>query len=485
MGVATSDTRDRLPIAEAGGMRTAVAAAAISSAMAGLIHVAAARNHEGDTVLLWMFVLCAAAQLVWGGVVATRPTRRVLLAGVVLNGGAVIVWALTRTVGIPAIDALSEVEAVGRQDLGAAMFAAVSVASALLVLLRPSGSRVLTLPWVAALGTFALVAALPSLSAAHVHEHGHGHHGHDELAAGAHGDHEHGDEEAAGEHDHEDSTGHDHESGDSTDGHDHGDGDSEHHDGGSTDGHAHEGELVGAGGHEHSGTDGSHGTDGTGGHDHPTDPGTPDDGHGHPTDPTDPGTPDDGHGHPTDPVDPEEPIISLDDPRLTPDQFAAALELIVGTTSAMRGYLTEEDIVAAGYVSIGDGGQPGTYTHFVNWSYLSDAYELDPAHIESIVMKMNADGTSRVVSGMYILSLGQTMADVPDIAGSLTTWHDHDNLCFSGTQLVDIADNGVCEQGALVNTPPMLHVWVEANPCGPFAAIDEHGDVCDAPHDPH
>jgi hypothetical protein len=86
------------------------------------------------------------------------------------------------------------------------------------------------------------------------------------------------------------------------------------------------------------------------------------------------------------------------------------------------------------------------------------------------------------VSGMYILSLGKTMADVPYIAGSLTTWHDHDNLCFSGTQLVDIADNGVCEQGSLVNTPPMLHVWVEANPCGPFAAIDEHGDVCDATH---
>jgi hypothetical protein len=476
MGVEVSNAAGPLPIGEVGAMRTAVAAAAISSAVAGLIHVAAARNHDGDTVLLWMFVVCAAAQLAWGVAVAARPTRRVLLVGLVLNGGAVVVWALTRTVGIPAIDALSEVEAVGRQDLGAAMFAAVSVASSLLVLVRPTASRVLTLPWVAVLGTFALVAAVPSLSAAHTHEHGdgHGHHGHDELAAGAHGAHDHGDEEAAGEHAHEDSSDHGHDAGgSSTDGHDHGEDDSAHHDGGSTDGHLHDGELVAAGpGHEHSGTDG------TGGHDHPTDPGTPDGGHDHPTDP---GTPDDGHDHP-DPVDPEDPIISLDDPRLTPEQWAAAVDLIVATTSAMRGYVTEEDIVSAGYVSIGDGGQPGTYEHFVNWSYLTDGYELDPAHIESIVMKMNADGTSRVVSGMYILSLGKTMADVPDIAGSLTTWHDHDNLCFSGTQLVDIADNGVCEQGTLVNTPPMLHVWVEANPCGPFAAIDEHGDVCDATH---
>ena len=89
------------------------------------------------------------------------------------------------------------------------------------------------------------------------------------------------------------------------------------------------------------------------------------------------------------------------------------MSLIVGTIVGMRGYVTEADVVAAGYESIGDGGEPGQYIHFVNWSYLTDGFELDPAHVESIVMKMNADGSTRVVAGMYALTLGEGTADVP------------------------------------------------------------------------
>jgi hypothetical protein len=148
----------------------------------------------------------------------------------------------------------------------------------------------------------------------------------------------------------------------------------------------------------------------------------------------------------------------------------------------MAGYLTEDDVLAAGYTSIGDGGAVGQYTHYINWAYVGDAYELDPSHIESVVTKMNADGTTRVVAAMYILSWGDTMADAPPLAGELTTWHDHDNLCFQGDAFVALADAGVCSTGTLRDTPPMLHVWVEANPCGPFAAIDEHGEDCGASH---
>ena len=108
----------------ASGVRAALIVAVCGSAMAGLVHAAAARAHEGDRLLVWMIVLCAAAQLGWAAVVAVRPRRVVLVAGVVINGGAVLVWVLTRTVGISFVDSLAEVETVGTQDLAAALLAA-------------------------------------------------------------------------------------------------------------------------------------------------------------------------------------------------------------------------------------------------------------------------------------------------------------------------------------------------------------------------
>ncbi len=464
--------------------RPALAVAAIASVAAGVIHAAAAANHEGDPLLAWMFGLCAVAQLGWGAAVALRPRPRVLVVGLVINGGAMLVWALTRSLGIPGVDALSEVQAVGRQDLGAALFAGASVLGLLRVLVWPIAPRSLTLHRVGLIAAVALVAALPAVTAEHVHEHTDGE-GHDEqshleaASATEHGAHELGaaDDSQADDHGHAaddvDADDPDHATHDAPDDeHGHSDGDA----------------AAPADHHTTDPTGDGHAADPSdpAGHGHPAEPSDPEDPHGHPTDPTDPTDPDDPedpddpHGHPTDPSDPTGPIISIDDPRVTDEQWDAAVALIVSTTSGMSAFRTEVDVLAAGYVSIGDGGEPGEYEHFVNWSYLTDEFELDAAHIESIVMKMNADGTKRVVSAMYILSLGKTMNDVPPLAGALTTWHDHDNLCFEGTQLVGLAANNVCPVGVLVDAPPMLHVWVEANPCGPFAAIDEHGMDCGA-----
>lgn len=76
-------------------LRPALAVAGITSVAAGLVHVAAAGNHEGHTILVWMFALCAVAQIGWGTLVAVRSGHRVLLAGAVINGGAVAVWVLS------------------------------------------------------------------------------------------------------------------------------------------------------------------------------------------------------------------------------------------------------------------------------------------------------------------------------------------------------------------------------------------------------
>jgi hypothetical protein len=171
-------------------------------------------------------------------------------------------------------------------------------------------------------------------------------------------------------------------------------------------------------------------------------------------------------------------IISLDDPRVTADQRTAAQSLVDTTTAAVAGYIDQASVEAAGYNSIGD-DRTG-FEHFVNFGFLTDGVELDPARVESIMFEVADDGTKRIASAMYILSVGKTMADVPDIAGELTTWHDHQDLCWDGNgRIVGLFRNGACRPaGTLIPTPPMLHVWVVPNDCGPFAGIEGHGEAC-------
>ena len=103
----------------------------------------------------------------------------------------------------------------------------------------------------------------------------------------------------------------------------------------------------------------------------------------------------------------------------------------------------------------------GGYQHYVNWAYYTDGIEMNPSRIESIVV----EETAKIVSGMYILNPGKTMANVPALAGELTTWHDHQNLCFSGTQLVGHRRGRHVRRGRRSRpTPPMLHVWLVAQP---------------------
>jgi hypothetical protein len=178
-------------------------------------------------------------------------------------------------------------------------------------------------------------------------------------------------------------------------------------------------------------------------------------------------------------ADDEAPIVSLADGRLTDRQRARAATLLDRTRVAMRmQFPDKEHVVAAGYTWIGDGRRAGGFEHFVNVSYLADDRELDPQHIESIVLQRQADGSELVVTAMYILKRGKTLADAPDIAGSLTPWHDHQNLCWdaSGVRLAGIVVNGQCWPGGTFRpTAPMMHVWLTYPPCGPFSGVEGHG----------
>ena len=170
------------------------------------------------------------------------------------------------------------------------------------------------------------------------------------------------------------------------------------------------------------------------------------------------------------------PIVSLSDPRLTREQRQRATTLLNGTRAAMANFTDEASVVAAGYTSIGDGRRVGGFEHFVNTKYMFDGNELDPLHIESIVMQRQADGSKTIASAMYILESGSTMANVPDIAGGLTPWHDHQNLCWEGNKLVGLLVAGKCvPRGEFRATAPMIHVWMHDTPCGPFTGIEGHG----------
>ena len=350
--------------------RSVLAIAAVASIAAGMVHATAAGNHAGETTLVRLFALTAAAQAAWGVIALMRPMRSVAWAGVVLNAVFVGAWILSRTTGLPLIDSLRDVEQVGTQDVIAAALGATALAGALLSMHQPVRRPTLETGWVIASVIAITFVAVPAMAAEHTHGAGHVH-ADGTVAADDHAAHEHTDAAAANA---------------------------------------------------------------------------------------------DGHHH-------DVPARLDHDP--TDDQMQAAADLIVSTKTATLQYADVKVAEANGYRSIGDGFTG--VEHFVNRDYMSDTDVLDPDKPESLVYRVNPDKTREFITVMYILPNGSTMDDVPDIAGNLTLWHDHDNLCFdpATSRLSGIFVSGACKPaGVHVQTAPMLHVWVSPNPCGPFAGTD-------------
>ncbi len=107
---------------------TAIVVALISSAAAAGVHAAAGPIHFREGLLIGsFFVVSALAQLAWSMLLLTRGADRALLwAGLVGNAAIVVLWALTRTVGLPG---LVEVEPVGSWDVAASAWELVIVGS--------------------------------------------------------------------------------------------------------------------------------------------------------------------------------------------------------------------------------------------------------------------------------------------------------------------------------------------------------------------
>jgi hypothetical protein len=154
-------------------------AAAVLSAGAAAIHASVAAPHFDDYAPYGvLFALTAVAQAVWAAVLLLAPSIPVFAAGIGGNAGIVVVWALSRTTGLPfGPDAWSP-EPVGRLDVSTTAFELGVVVLSGLSLAARGGDR----PPARADSRFAavaaaLVAALASLAfggAEGSHRHGSG-----------------------------------------------------------------------------------------------------------------------------------------------------------------------------------------------------------------------------------------------------------------------------------------------------------------------
>jgi hypothetical protein len=183
------------------------------------------------------------------------------------------------------------------------------------------------------------------------------------------------------------------------------------------------------------------------------------------------------------PFDPTKTVDLSGTPGVTPEEQARAEALVRETLLNLPKYANPATAYADGYRSIHD-HIPGITNdeHYVKWAYLDDGRLLDSKHPESLVYEF-PNGQPKLVAAMYIMPLGSRFTDVPDVGGALTQWHVHNNLCLvddpsdplakiiSGLVEVDQA----CPAGTSKASVPMLHVWIVANPCGPFSALEGIG----------
>ncbi len=196
--------------------------------------------------------------------------------------------------------------------------------------------------------------------------------------------------------------------------------------------------------------------------------------------------------------DPNQPIDFSGIGGVTAVQAARATALIQNTARDLARYANYNDAIAAGYFSIGDAG----FEHLIKGSYLNDGRFLDTTAPESLVYKVQ-NGTKTLVSAMFIANPGTQVNDatINDYAGGLIQWHVHDNLCWKAVngipKVVGVLDaSGNCPAGSTLQTggAPMVHVWITAHPCGPFAAVEgvaagisdvpnsQRVDLCNAAH---
>jgi len=141
----------------------------------------------------------------------------------------------------------------------------------------------------------------------------------------------------------------------------------------------------------------------------------------------------------------------------TPQEEAAATQLVDETTADIQKYASLSVAEAAGYGPISS--RRGPMTHYVDWALVGPGNVLDPAAPPSLMYANTVDGP--VLVGAMFFGPGPCQPG-PDIGGPLTDWHAHVNLCLNAAHQVvgRTGADGSCAVGVHnTRTLFMLHVW--------------------------
>ncbi len=137
---------------------------------------------------------------------------------------------------------------------------------------------------------------------------------------------------------------------------------------------------------------------------------------------------------------------------------AAAQTLVASVDTGIAKYSKLSSAIADGYVPATNPN--GYVVHYARWSTVLAGDVLDANHPSSLVYANTRSGP--VLLGAMFLGPGPCRPG-PDVAGPLTQWHAHANLCLSATHEVVGQSNagGQCSVGVHnTNTYFMMHVWV-------------------------
>jgi hypothetical protein len=391
--------------------------AGLLSLGAGAIHAAAIGVHAEHRPAALAFTAVAALQLCWGGLALVRANRPNAVVGVLLGVGAFAGWVVAKTAGISFIEGLDVAEPVQAADAVCAGLALTSaIGAGFATRARATAFAVPRVPMSLIAGVVAAVSVF-GMTTAGTHVHAHGTAGHSD-AAGVADDHSH-------------ATGDDHANADAA-AMDHSNGAMDHGNGAPPA----SGATAAANGGEHAHVESA-------------------------VAPV--------------PYDPTKPIDLGGVPGVTPEQQAAAENLVAVTLVKLPQWSDPNVALAAGFHSIGDGVTG--IEHFVNEAWIDDDVILDPDKPESLVYSTSG-GKRKLVAAMYMVRPGTPLSDVPNIGGPLMQWHIHDNLCYTPDHVLGgLTDaKGNCAPGLTKPVPaPMIHVWITAHRCGPFAALEGIG----------
>lgn len=168
---------------------------------------------------------------------------------------------------------------------------------------------------------------------------------------------------------------------------------------------------------------------------------------------------------------------------VTPQQQAAAENLLAHTLLVLPKWSDPAVAEAAGFRSIGD-GFTGT-EHLVHHTWRNDDVILDPNFPESLVYDTR-NGQRKLVAAMYMVPPEVGLDEVPELGGKLTQWHIHNNLCYTPdpeqplVRGITDADGNCAPPLVKGSEQPMIHVWIDdSHPsvlaCGPFSALEGVG----------